>query len=80
MTKFLEAVKAVKENNSMNDAKWSDWENAQHIITTYEIKLDELFEDVGIAFLNSMIENDGENEKYFVEAMDCLVYGQPFAR
>ena len=34
---YLESIiGAVHENNAFNGGTWSDWENAQHIVSTYE--------------------------------------------
>ncbi len=31
---YKSLVDGVEENNRINDAKWSDWENAEHIQQT----------------------------------------------
>ena len=33
-----EAIQAVEENNRINDAQWSDWQDATDIREVYEIK------------------------------------------
>lgn len=78
MNTFLDMVKAVEENNKMNDAKWSDFECVEHLIDVYG-DLEEEFKDVSKVFLNSLISNNGDNAHVYIDAMDCLVYGHTFA-
>ena len=37
--KVFKALRAaIQENNRINDAKWDDWTDANHISSTYEIE------------------------------------------
>ena len=48
MTKFTaelndkalrQAIEGVEDNNRINDGRWSDWEDAQHVAETYGVEL-----------------------------------------
>lgn len=79
MKSFKSLVAAVEENNSINDAEWSTWENAKHIESIYG-QLEPTYADVAREFLNALIRDNGENRVMYLETMDCLVYGYPFER
>lgn len=79
METFKSLIKAVQENNDINEAKWSDWDDAFHIESTYgQISFKE--RSIALEFLSALIRDNGENLKLYLEVMDCLEYGQPFSR
>ena len=79
METFKSLVKAVEENNRINDGKWSDWSDAFHIERTYgELSIKE--RSIALEFLSALIRDNGENLEIYLDAMDCLQYGQPFKR
>lgn len=75
----MSLVNAVQENNRINNAKWSDWTNAHDIFSIYG-PLDYSHYEVGVQFLNALIRDNGENLDIYMQAFDCLEYGQPFSR
>ncbi len=72
-------VVAVEENNRINDAKWSDWESVDFLLSVYG-ELQTFMLPVAREFLNALIRDNGANLEIYLDAMDCLEYGQPFAR
>lgn len=69
------AVQAVEQNNAVNGGKWSDWEDADHIIDTYCIEYDKDTQLVFTIFLNALIRNDGDGAQHFIDALRILQYG-----
>jgi len=84
MSLFKKAIDAVEENNRMNNGKWSDWDDAYHIMNTYEIDGESDYyskpERVAIDFIDCIIKTNGENIAIFQSAIDCLEYGYSFKR
>ena len=76
---FFHMIEAVKENNRINEATWADWKDVFELITFYG-DLDHENKDVAYKFLSALIRDNGENLETYVNAFDCLEYGQPFAR
>jgi hypothetical protein len=35
MATFRQIIEGVEDNNSINDAKWADWSDAQDVIEVY---------------------------------------------
>jgi hypothetical protein len=79
METFRSLVVAIEENNRINDAKWSDWENAKYVQSVYGEISDE-YKEVAEAFIDALIRDNGENLSIYQEAYDCLLYGQPIKR
>jgi hypothetical protein len=79
METFKSLVKAVEENNRINGAQWKDWNSASDIEKTYG-RISILYLGVTYEFLNALIRDNGENLNVYLDAMDCIEYGQPFAR
>jgi len=69
-----EAVLAVEENNKINDGKWSDWDDAQHIADTYDIELN----DKEATILNKAIESNGKTLPTDLRAEELKELGQSF--
>lgn len=67
-------IDAVKDNNNSNNAKWSDWDSANHIINTYTI--DDRYKYVFVGGMESVAKDLGielaKNVKIesFVEAYE----------
>lgn len=77
---FFEIVNAIEENNKINNAQWSDWDDLQHVIETYgDIENDE-FKHVAKAFLSALIRDNGENLEKYKDMMNLLEFGQCFSR
>lgn len=79
METFKSLVDAVKENNRINNAKWTDWDNAKHIQESYG-ELQNENKNVAESFLNALIRDNGKNIVTYLETMDCLEYGYSFDR
>lgn len=81
MNKLQEIISAVEENNRINEGKWSDWKDVDHILEVYEISLeDEKYEHIIRDFVDDLIKNDGEHAKVYLDAMSGLEYGTIFNR
>ena len=81
METFYSLVKAVQENNRMNDANWSDWSDEQGpTIQSIYGKLEPEYKAVAEAFLDALIRDNGENLEIYIEAFDCLTYGYAYVR
>ena len=70
------AIEGVEDNNRINDASWSDWDDASHICETYGI---EGLGDLEHAILNRAIESRGESLRVDLPMVERLVWGQNFA-
>ena len=84
MTKFTaelndkalrQAIEGVEDNNRINDASWSDWEDAQHAAETYGVELCE----EGVQIIERAIASNGESLKIDLPAAELAVWGQNFA-
>lgn len=71
---FESLVDAVRQNNRINDAKWSDWKCSKHIQETYG-KLNDSHKGTAEDFLNALIRDNGENLETYKDAMHCLEFG-----
>jgi len=70
------AVLAVEENNKINDGKWSNWDDAQHIAGTYEIGALTKEES---AILERAIDTDGKSLPTDLRAAELAeLSGAPF--
>lgn len=81
-------IEAVEENNEMNGGTWTQWDNAEHIITTivdgeHYFLADEVEYDEMVSILNTRIINARNKlkEDYFVmkpmmKAVDILTQSQ----
>lgn len=79
MTTFEDMVKAVEENNKINDASWKDWRNAEHMQEVYGY-LHLRFKHVAEAFLNALIRDNGNYCDLYLDAFEALQHGIVFAR
>lgn len=81
MSIFKIAVSRVEDNNEINNAKWSDWDDAYHILETYDLHQDSSATTaVEITFLNALIRDNGENLRIYLDAIECIEYGFSFAK
>jgi len=69
-----EAVEAVEENINLNDGDWN-WEDADHVASTYDIALDEQC----AAVIERAIASNGESLATDLPAVELAVWGQNFA-
>jgi len=72
---LIAAVKAVEENNKINGASWADWQDADHILETYEI--DGADRDV-IEILNRAIATNGQSLAEDLPKAERREFGQNF--
>ena len=72
---FQSLVKAILENNRMNDGKWSYWESVEHIEDIYG-KMDKEDRDykMSCVFLDYLSEHDGEFLSEFLDIFNILDY------
>lgn len=71
-----QAVLSVQDNNTSNDASWSDWTGADHIADVYELfglAPDEC------AILNRAIKTNGASLDDDLDAAELAEWGQTFA-
>lgn len=78
METFKSLVEAVKENNRINDAKWSDWASAHDIQDAYGKLEEDALKETSELFLNALIRDDGDNLKIYLQCIECLEMGQSF--
>jgi hypothetical protein len=76
---FKYLVAAVEENNRLNDAKWSNWEDRQAIEDLYGVMRGENRE-VGRAFLTALIRDNGEHLDTYLDAMCAIERGLVFSK
>ena len=72
---LVTAVKAVEVNNKINGASWADWQDADHILETYEI--DGADRDV-VEILNRAIATNGQSLAEDLPKAERQVFGQNF--
>ena len=72
---FITIVRAVLENNRINNAEWKDWENVNYLQAVYG-RLNAEYRDVAEAFLSALIRDNGEGLQYYKDAYQQLVCGQ----
>ena len=70
------AIEGVEDNNRINDASWSDWDDASHICETYGI---EGMGDLEHAILNRAIASQGESLNADLPMIERIVWGQNFS-
>ena len=70
-----DAIIGVEDNNRVNGASWSDWDDSSHICEVYGV---ELVGDLEHAILNRAIESRGESLKADLPMVERLVWGQNF--
>ena len=79
MNKLKEIIAAVEANNRINGGSWGDWDDVHHIIDTYQIKIEEeKYADMIEAFVNEMIDSNGEHAKAYIDVLSALEYGVVF--
>lgn len=79
MRTFHELLEAVEENNRINNAKWTDWEDASHIQDVYG-ELDKHNKILAEIFLNSLIHDNGDHLQLLQDAFDAVNCGIVFSR
>lgn len=63
MTNLKTLIKAVEENNKLNDGKWSDWDDGDHILSTYAndgYDDSEIYAIDAVEVLNLFIKHNGD--------------------
>ncbi len=80
MENFKSLVLAIEENNSMNEAQWKDWKNAQHVQSLYGEMENTPFKPIYEAFIDALIRDNGQNLSTYLDTVSCLEYGQIFSR
>ena len=73
--KLKKTVLAVLDNNVINDGKWADWSDAQHVAETYEIAL----EDDDAAIIQRAIDSAGVTLDADLSAAELAEWGQNFS-
>lgn len=82
MATLQQLIEAVEDNNSVNAASWSDWNDAGDIIECYAIAGiadGNATEQEATALLNRAIETNGESLKQDLPAFELKTWGQNFA-
>ena len=70
-----QAIYGVEDNNRINDGRWSDWEDAQHVAETYGVELC----DEGAQVIDRAIASNGASLVEDLPAAELAVWGQNFA-
>src|SRR5690554_3235364 len=70
------AIEAAEENSRINDAAWSDWTDAQHILDTYGISADCA---EARAVLDRAIRSNGASLAKDLPAVELAVWGKNFS-
>ena len=68
-------IKAVEENNEINDGRWSDWETAQDIAETYDIAID----DDDAKVLQDAIDTNGDSLAEDLPRLEKEIWGKNFS-
>lgn len=70
-----QAIEGVEDNNRINDGRWSDWENSQHVAETYGVELC----GEGAQIIDRAITSNGASLAEDLPAVELAVWGQNFA-
>lgn len=75
MATFKELVEAVQDNNNINYAQWSDWEDVGSIYDVYGPLNLGTWSMAEEAFLKCLIRDNGENLQAYLDASCAMDYG-----
>lgn len=70
-----QAIEGVEDNNRINDGRWSDWEDAQHVAEAYGVELC----GEGAQVIERAIASNGASLVEDLPAVELAVWGQNFA-
>lgn len=77
---FRQIVEGVEDNNSINDGRWADWSDADHILETYGPMRDEdVSEQRAADVLNRAIATDGRSLALDLAKIQREVKGQNYS-
>jgi hypothetical protein len=80
MSTLRDLISGIEENNSINNAKWSDWEDLPHIESIYGNFSDpDITRDEANSIIANAIASDGASLVADLSAMERVVMGQNFA-
>lgn len=72
---LINIIKAVEENNAINGASWADWQDADHILSTYEI---DGADQSSVEILNRAIATNGRSLAEDLPEAERHAFGQNF--
>lgn len=74
-TALRAAIEGVEDNNRINDAAWSDFDDAAHVAETYDAELCA----TGSAIIDRAIASNGQSLATDLPAVERAVWGQNFS-